>query len=79
MFTTKTSRKSIFHPHEAHNRARLDITMMYIFFGGFEKYRILAQNPKGLAFGIIKKCLFTTKSARQSVFHPRKAHILCRG
>jgi hypothetical protein len=27
---------------------------MYIFFGGFEKYRILSQNPKGLAFGIIK-------------------------
>jgi hypothetical protein len=50
--------------------------MMYTFFGGFDKYRVLAPNPKGSDFGLTKKHLFTMNTSQKSVFHPRETHIL---
>jgi hypothetical protein len=74
----KNGQKSIFHPCEAHIIARLDITMMYTSVLMFWKYQISVQNRKGLAFGFNEKCLFTVKTGRKSIFHPREAHILSR-
>jgi hypothetical protein len=63
LLTVKISRKSVFHPHETHILSRIDISVLYNFFRGFEKYRISTQNPKGLAFGFTEKHLFTTKTS----------------
>jgi hypothetical protein len=59
--------------------------VVHILFWGFEKYRVLAQNPKMLAFGFTEislsfywKCLFMVKAGWKSVSHPREAHILSR-
>jgi hypothetical protein len=40
--------KFIFHPHETHILTRLDVIILYTIFLGPEKYRIQAQNLKGL-------------------------------
>jgi hypothetical protein len=72
----KMGRKYLFHPREAHIISRLDILMLYIIFGGFEKYRVSPQNPKELIFAFTKKHVFTPKPSRISVFHPRDTHIL---
>jgi hypothetical protein len=72
----KTSRKYVFHPCEAHIPVRLENTVLYISFLGFEKCRVLAQNLKGLAFGFIEKHLFTVKASQKLVFHACEAHIL---
>jgi hypothetical protein len=74
-FTAKMCRKFIFHPRDAQILAQLKI-MMYNIFWGFIKYRVLAQNPMGLAFGFIEKHLFTTKTDWKFIFHPRETHIL---
>jgi hypothetical protein len=39
----KTGWISVFHHREAHNHPRLDITMMYTFFEGFEKYHVFLK------------------------------------
>jgi hypothetical protein len=41
----------------------------------FNKFQILAQNPKGLAFEFIEERQFVVKTNRNSVFLGRKAHI----
>jgi hypothetical protein len=74
-FTAKMCRKFIFHPRDVQILAQLKI-MMYNIFWGFIKYRVLAQNPMGLAFGFIEKHLFTTKTDWKFIFHPRETHIL---
>jgi hypothetical protein len=52
--------------------------VIYNFFLGFENYRVLAQNSKGLTFGFTDKRLFTVKMGQKSIFEPREAHILSR-
>jgi hypothetical protein len=49
MFVMKTSRKFAFHPHETHIHARLNITILYTIFVGFEIYQVSAQNSKGVS------------------------------
>jgi hypothetical protein len=44
----------------------------------FEKYRVSAQNPKGLAFGFTEKRLFAMKTGRKPVLQPSEAHNLPR-
>jgi hypothetical protein len=56
--------------------SQLDISMMFIIFRGFEKYRVSVQNTKGLAFNFTGKHLFTVKIGQKSTFHPREAYIL---
>jgi hypothetical protein len=41
----------------------------------FKKIQILAQNPKVLAFGFIKKYQFAVKTDRNSVILDGEAHI----
>jgi hypothetical protein len=58
----KTGKKSIFDPRKAHILAQLDIIVLYtILFEVLKKYWVLAQNPKGLAFGSTDKRLFMAK------------------
>jgi predicted RNA-binding protein associated with RNAse of E/G family len=57
----KTARKYVFHPRGAHILSQLNVLVLYTFFLGFEKYRVLAQNLKWLAFGFIDKHLSVTK------------------
>jgi hypothetical protein len=76
LFRTKISQKSAFHLREAHILAQLDITVLYPIFWGFKKYQVSAQNPNGLAFSFIDKCLFTAKTSQKYVFHPCEAHII---
>jgi hypothetical protein len=45
---------------------------MYNFFKDFQ---ILTKNPKILACGFTEKCLFMTKTDRNSVFLSREVHI----
>jgi hypothetical protein len=78
MFAVKTSWKFVFHPHEAYNLSRLDASMLYINFWGFEKYWASAQNPKRVSLQFYWKCMFTMKTGWKSVFHPRGAHIIAR-
>jgi hypothetical protein len=47
MFATKTGRKSVFHLHEAHIFARLDIMVLYTIFLRFWKISSFASKPKG--------------------------------
>jgi hypothetical protein len=67
----KMGQKSVFHPHDAHILDRLNITVLYIIFLGFQKYLISAQIPKGLA-----KRLLTAKMDKKFVFHLREVYIL---
>jgi hypothetical protein len=55
MFTMKTGRKSIFHPHEVNILARLSIIVLYTIFEGFEKYRVSAQKTNEFDFGFTEK------------------------
>jgi hypothetical protein len=57
----KMSQKSIFQPREARILSQLDILCCTYIFKGFEKYRVFAQNPDGLAFGFTNKHLFAMK------------------
>jgi hypothetical protein len=75
-FTLKTYQKSIFYLYDAHILARLDVTVFYTIFLGFEKYRASAQKLKGLAFCFTIKCLFTVKTGQKYVFHLHKVYIL---
>jgi hypothetical protein len=47
---------------------QLHIMVMYISFMGFKKFQIFAQNPKLIAFGFTKKCMFEAKTDRGSLF-----------
>jgi hypothetical protein len=42
----KTGRKSVFHPHEAHILARLDITLLYTMFLWLWKISNFGSRPK---------------------------------
>jgi hypothetical protein len=68
--------KIIFYLSEAHILAWLDITVLYTVFLGLKKFWVWAHDPKGLAFGFIKKYLFTVKICQKSVFHPSEIHII---
>jgi hypothetical protein len=35
---------------------------------GFKKFQIFAQNPKPIAFGFTKKCMFEAKTDQDSLF-----------
>jgi hypothetical protein len=50
--------------------------VLYINFSGFEKYRVSAQNTKGLPFSFTEKRLLEMKTGWKSVSHPREAHTL---
>jgi hypothetical protein len=50
--------------------------VMYISFMGFKKFQISSQNPNVLAFRFTKKCQFTAKTDRISVFLGHKANMI---
>jgi hypothetical protein len=63
LFAMKIGQKSIFHSHQAHILSQLDIIVLYTIFLRFKKkYRVSAQNPKGLAFGFTEKTYVPDKN-----------------
>jgi hypothetical protein len=67
----KIGRQSMFHPHEEHILARLDITVLYTIL--FEVFR-------NIEFRLLfyQKYLFIVKTSKKSVFQSLEAHILSR-
>jgi hypothetical protein len=61
LITKKIGWKSIFQPRAAHILSHLDVSVLYKKIRSFEKYRVLAQKLKGLAYGFTGKHLFATK------------------
>jgi hypothetical protein len=75
MFVIKTNRKFIFHPDEAHICARLNLTVLYTHFLGFEKISSFSSTPKG-SLWFNRKMFVNGENKRKSIFNPFEAHIL---
>jgi hypothetical protein len=65
---TKISQKSLFHLCEDHILARLDTTMLYIIFKGFEKYHFSPQNLNGSASVLLKNFCLRQKQTKNLYF-----------
>jgi hypothetical protein len=57
-FEAKTDINYVFFCHKAHIPDQLHIIVSYISSYGFQKFHILVENSKGLAFGFTKNHQF---------------------
>jgi hypothetical protein len=73
----KTSQKFKFYFREAHIFSQSDITMLYTnFFEILKNIEFRFKKQRGYPSILPKKYLFTMKTCRKFVFHPRTDHIL---